>query len=346
MLNWRVSALGVALMSMGCEAPTDGCGDAGLCPDPDSDTDTDSDSDSDSDTDADTDADTDTDSDSDTDTDTERTACLTYPVPSEPLNREAGVQAALTALDPEGIVTWNASRDAASRLTFDVALPACSDDSADLYAAVWSVLEANPDVFLIDRGDWTVNPPAPCSIVAAGRVRTLQFARERIGGVPIARDVFSAVLRRTEDGVRLQGISGTYLPPATDALATDLLACPTLSQADAAETAMAQTLDYTTFFNCTGTGTGSYTVQAGDVFELGQAPTWSWYESNGMILFDKGIAGELRVDSSRWSQELLDSDAYCPAADDRDAVVGWRLQFDAVTGELWSAMPGIGCLVC
>ena len=113
-----------------------------------------------------------------------------------------------------------------------MALPECTDDAANLYEAVWAVVEAHPDAFLIDRADWGDNAPAPCSIVAAGRVRTLQFYRERVGSVPVARDIFSAVLRRTDDGVRLQGVTGTWLPPATEALDTELSACPDLEAED------------------------------------------------------------------------------------------------------------------
>ena len=75
-------------------------------------------------------------------------------------------------------------------------------------------------------------------------------------------------------------------------------------------------------------------------------PVWSWYESDGQVLFEKTVGGQFLVEESRWSSELLSSDAYCPGAEDRMATVGWRLQFDAVTGERLSAMPGIGCLVC
>jgi uncharacterized protein YkwD len=65
--GWLV-ALGVAVVSSGCDGG--GGGDTGADTDADSDTDADTDADTDTDTDADTDTDTDTDTDADTDTDT------------------------------------------------------------------------------------------------------------------------------------------------------------------------------------------------------------------------------------------------------------------------------------
>jgi hypothetical protein len=325
-------------------ASCDGTGDtqdSGVDTDPGTDSDLDSDLDSDSDS----DSNVDSDSDSDTDVDTERTACLTYPVPLAPIGREDSVTTAITGLDAEATVTWNAIRDTPSRLAFDVELTACADDDADLFEAVWQVFEGTPDAFLIDRDEWT-NSNAPCRIAAEGRVRTVQFYRERIGSVPLARDVVSAVVRRDDGVVHMTAMSGTYLPPATEALDTELSACPTVEADDVQSTVLGATYDYATFQQCQATGTGTYTAQSDDTFSLGTEPTWSWYESDGAILFEKTIAGEFHVDGVYWTPELFQSTAYCPASDDREATMGWMLRLDAVTGEWLSAMAGIGCLVC
>lgn len=311
-----------------CNAPVDGP-DSGI----------DEDSDSGQGTEADSDAD------SDTDTDTEQTACLTYPIPLDLIGREAAVAAAITALDAEATVTWSAARDTPSRLAFDVELTACSDDEADLYDAVWDVFEATPEAFLLDRDDWGDNN-APCRIVAEGRVRTVQFYRERIGSVPLARDVVSAVLRRDDGVVHMTAMSGTYLPPATDALDTELSACPTVGPADVQDTVLNRTYDYATFEQCQATGTGMYTAQSTDTFTIDTTAVWSWYESQGSVLFNKTVGVEFHVDDLYWTPELLQSTAYCPADDDRDATMGWMLRLDAVTGQWLSSSAGIGCLVC
>jgi hypothetical protein len=307
--------------------------------------DTEQGTDADSDSDADTDSDADSDSDTDTDADTERTACLTYPVPLAPVGRQAAVTAAITGLDANATVTWNTVRDTPSRLAFDVELTACADDDADLFDAVWQVFEGTPDAFLVDRDEWA-NSNGPCRIVAEGRIRTVQFYRERIGSVPLARDVVSAVVRRDRGIVHMTAMSGTYLPPATEALDTELSACPTVQAQDVQATVLGATYDYATFQQCQATGTGTYTAQAADTFTLATQATWSWYESDGVILFEKTLAGEFLVDGTYWTPELLQSTAYCPASQDRDATMGWILRLDAVTGEWLSAMAGIDCLVC
>jgi hypothetical protein len=255
------------------------------------------------------------------------------------------VTAAITGLDSAATVTWSTPRDTASRLAFDVDLTACSDGEADLYDAVWDVFEATPDAFLLDRDDWGTNN-APCRIVVEGRVRTIQFYRERIGSIPLARDVVSAVLRRDDGVVHMTAMSGTYVPPATEALNTELSACPTVNAEDVQPAVFRGTYDYAIFEQCQSTGTGSYIAQSDDTFRLSTRVVWSWYESEDGILFDKTVGGEFHVDEVNWTPTLLQSTAYCPAASDRDATMGWLLRFDAVTGEWLPAMPGIGCLVC
>jgi hypothetical protein len=59
-----------------------------------------------------------------------------------------------------------------------------------------------------------------------------------------------------------------------------------------------------------------------------------------LILLRKRQTGILTVHPDNWTPELINSDAFCGTS------IGWVITFDAVTGEIVEARPGIDCIVC
>jgi hypothetical protein len=98
---------------------------------------------------------------------------------------------------------------------------------------------------------------------------------------------------------------------------------------------------------CTPTGSGSYRPNPGDQVTFGDARIfWDDDTVNSQIVLTFQRNGELRIPPANYSEELLASDANCPAETGPEREVGFRLIVDAVTGEVLSKLPGLGCIVC
>jgi hypothetical protein len=95
------------------------------------------------------------------------------------------------------------------------------------------------------------------------------------------------------------------------------------------------------------TGSGTYRPNSADQFAFGGAKIfWDDDTVNSQIVLTFQRDGELLIPPPNYSDELLASDANCPAETGPEREVGFRLIVDAVTGAVLSKLPGLGCIVC
>jgi hypothetical protein len=228
----------------------------------------------------------------------------------------------------------------------DIELAGCVDGQRDVYDELWPIVASAPELFQIDASEWEASNSLTCGLIDE-QLNIVGIHRTKLGPYDIARDIFNFVLRRDAGGsVRLRSMSGAYVPQGSVVLA-DANVCETAPVAELEPNVLAETYDYVTFFHCNPTGSGTYTPNSNDHVSFGDAQiTWDEDQPNGQIMLTLQRPGELLVDTANYSEELLASDANCPAPSGPERVVGFRVTVDAVTGEVLVKLPGIGCLVC
>jgi hypothetical protein len=210
----------------------------------------------------------------------------------------------------------------------------------------WDLVEAHPSLFQIDRDEWNPASFVPCSVVQDSN-QIITVARTTVGGHPVTADTFAFILRRIGGVVHLRAVVGNYLPISTPDLTDAMDPCPDLNQAAAQATVLTTALPFTTFQLCQWSGFGSYDVAGDDTIAFETEATWNWYDDppNQQVMLVKHWSGRVIVNPNNYAPELMSSDAYCPDSTDGDDM-GFRLSFDAVTGELLSSEPGLECIVC
>ncbi|MFO0611703.1 MAG: hypothetical protein U0414_03880 [Polyangiaceae bacterium] len=265
--------------------------------------------------------------------------CKDYPSVLTFPDTSAAALSELQSFAPQATLDWSAVHGTLS-LANGLGVPLdCS--SNDVWAAAWSVLNAHPALFQLAEPEWAATPPFPCTSVTSTTI--VNTNRTKLAGVGVQKDVLAIVVGPTAGGgVELKGVSGFYLPVLSP---TDIQDCPDLSDAALEALARGGSYAFSTYAQCMPTGSGTYAPKPNDHVELGEE-TWEWEDGTGVVVATKRRTVRVVIDESNWTDPLLASDANCPDATGDHRVLGFTLQFDPVTGQLLSAMPGIGCIVC
>jgi hypothetical protein len=273
--------------------------------------------------------------------------CDEYPVPVPPGGSgEAAARAELATLSPTGQLTWSEPRGTLSTIfQLDVPLPACTD-GADANAVVREVLSAHPVLFQLDFSEWRLPEPFGCQFV--DDFSTITMGRRLLGGQPVARDIFSYTLRRSNGMVRLASTIATYLPPLPTEVAAAMASCNHLDANAAETTVRATTLHASTFAQCAPTGELDYQPAANDSYVLRDDLAWLWEETRSGATLSGMRTLRVTIDPSNYTPELLASDAKCPVLDGPgdEFTVGFDVLLDIETGVLLNVKPGLDCVVC
>ena len=259
---------------------------------------------------------------------------------------EGPAAAAVAALSATAMPTWNDARGTFESI-YQINVPLSCPDGAQIWTSIIPLVDAHPEIFQIDRAEWYPPTDFPCTAVST----TNDFARldrRDFGPGTVAHDFVSFAIRRLPSGdIELRAFIGNYLPVVPADVADEMARCGGLSVARARETVMRETFSYSTFSTCIPTGSGTYTAGPLDVLTL-EPPRWSWTErldGTGVELTSEQ-PGVLVIDPSYVTPQMEASDLNCPNEAGDARVYGYRLLFDATTGALLSAQPGVGCIVC
>lgn len=267
--------------------------------------------------------------------------CKGYPLSWTFPDTQASALADLQSLTPNATLTWSPQHGTLQLVT-GMAVPI--DCSNGVWEGVWSIAEEHSDLFQLDRTEWPIEPTFPCSVVTTTQI--VNTGRMKLAGEDVRKDVFAFfVAPDGGGGVRLTGVSGFYLPDVDPGQLPD---CPNAPDSTLESAVRAQTYSFSTFTQCTPTGDGTYTPQDGDVIALDET-WWEWDDAELGVTASKSRRGTLVIDPSHVTDEIIASNLNCPDPDDPSGdgrIYGYTLTFDAITGELKGAMPGIGCIVC
>jgi hypothetical protein len=264
-------------------------------------------------------------------------ACEPYPLASFPdpdarALAEADLAAIAVLAGSTPTMSWSDARGTPLTVFgLDLPLPQCTAGS-DAGAIAWAAVAEWPGLFAIDATEWAPPNALPCENVGSSS----------IAGERVKRDNFEMDLRRRGDGtVVIANIIANFVPPASAALAANMHACGDLEPEHAAKAALNRRYPYVLFNQCIPYGTGVYTPSEGDQVVFEPEPFWLWDSAGSShVLLQKFHTAYLIVHPDHVTPELLDSNAACPDE------VGFRITFDAATGEILSDTPGVSCVVC
>lgn len=279
----------------------------------------------------------------------EPAACDPYPIEitADP-EAKTRAQAALATLAPEANLDWDDLRGTLrGAYQINLPMPDCTGDT-NLYDEVWKKLNATPDLFQLVESEWDHSNNAPCRIIGED-IEILNMGRKTFAGQPVRKDVFAFVVAVRNNVVTLVSTNGVYLPPASPELTARLAACPGLDTAAALEALSKVSFPFTTFDKCVENGDGEYSAHEDDTLEFDDTAYWVWDDDpvDGVVRFTKQLDARLIIAEANRTPDLLASDANCPAEPPAQGrVIGFRITYDAVTGELLVSLPGVGCIVC
>jgi len=269
------------------------------------------------------------------------TDCAKYPVPFDSGAREELAREALASLNPEARLDWSAPRGTPARIDYLDAPLACAPGQ-DVFDAAVELFASRPTLFHIAADEWVPTTWLPCEVVGERPV-FLVLLRDTIAGMASGRDLLTFIVSRVDGELSLRTVVGVYLGAPQPHTATTMRSCH--SMADVEATARDQTYEFETFFLCQRTGLVSYTPQPGDITTPADAPVWRWVTNNGVVSMRAVRRVDIEVAPDNVTDELLASTAACPQPDG-SLRVGLSVDVDDVTGELLSAQPGLGCIVC
>ncbi|MBL8951966.1 MAG: hypothetical protein JNK82_14380 [Myxococcaceae bacterium] len=269
--------------------------------------------------------------------------CSPYPLAIDVgPNGQAAAQAELAVLSPGATLSWSQVRNTPAVISGAAFSFECAPgkDARKLWLDYAS---AHPALFRLDASEWQTSP-VPCESVTAEAI-WLSATRATYAGLPARSDTFAWRWRRDGANVVVEGVAGSWVPPAqyNDALA--LRACADLDEKKAESTARDTKLGYTVFSWCAPVGSGSYLASPVDTFAADPNAFIELSDQTGKVLARKINDAKVVLDPSSYTPELLQSDANCPLSGGTPHV-GFALRFDAVTGRLDDVKPGIGCIVC
>lgn len=258
---------------------------------------------------------------------------------------EGPATAAALAFSSTAMPTWNDARGTFESI-YQINVVLACPDGTELWDALTPVIDAHADIFQIDRSEWGTPSSFPCSAVST----SLDFARldrRDFGPGTVAHDFVSFAVRRVTGGVELRSFIGNYTPKVPVGVAAEMARCGGLALETARANVLRETFSYSTFSLCVPTGSGTYTPGPLDVLTL-EPPRWSWTErldGTGIELTSEQ-PGTLVIHPSYVTPSMEASDLNCPNEAGDARVYGYRLLFDAATGAILSALPGVGCIVC
>jgi hypothetical protein len=272
--------------------------------------------------------------------------CQPYPVPAtDGAGDESAARAALASIDPTAQLTWNASRGTLADITGAIPLASCVAGQ-DVHDSILALVKAYPTLFNIDVSEWArADNPLPCDSVSDVN-RYVTFGRVRFGNHLSQSSGFLTVGVHAVSGqVILFRVQGDFTPATTLALASLLGACEgsvaTTADVFNAATSMSFTYLFGTYCNLSNTGT--YRPSVPDVVMLRDdsvyhSGIWTRLSSGPDLSYVR--KAWLIIDPANYTSDLTASNANCGTS------IGFELTIDAVSGQIISYLPGLGCTVC
>ncbi len=274
-------------------------------------------------------------------------ACAAYPLTLvADLGAEARVRGAFEALSPGASVTFARDRGTISMASnLSISLGICPRGRS-VEDRVRALVGASPEAFRIDPKEWVATFAPTCDQVSdSGTLVT--WTRTALAGASVKKDAFAYSVRMKGSMLVMTFASGTYLPPASDALRADLARCAPFDVAAAEASLRRSTLPFQTFQYCIPTGDDEYTPEARDAVAFGD-DFWEWDEPLGTagdrVVLRRTRAATLEVAEANWTKPLLASNANCAWGGVNH--VGFTLRLDSVASSLTESAPGVGCVVC
>jgi hypothetical protein len=257
--------------------------------------------------------------------------------------------AALAVLAPDASLEWSDARGTLRSISGLTVSPACTG-ADNAFDKLFDYLEANPDLFQIDRTEWATSGPIACSTITGFQFLTIR--REKYGAEVLHNDVFTAVADVKDGAVIFRNFSGTYIPRPSTAMLQKLADCHELTEGQLAPKLRSLPFGYTVFATgdgaapCTVAGDEKYPAAISDVLTFDPARELFWEEAPTLEIHRQGTA-TLKVATPNYTPALIASNANC-TDDSGSANIGWIRTFDTGTGKVIydHPTPDPYCTVC
>jgi hypothetical protein len=190
----------------------------------------------------------------------------------------------------------------------------------------------------------STRPPEFAQLDAVGATGTCSFddvlqrdiVRLRMplyGGLPLYGPVEDAIVHVDQTNTVVY-LHGDFLPAG----ATVAASCESAS--DVGASTPGRPLGYEKFTACAPSGSGTYTIAAGDEIDVGDEGYF--LDENNQLHRVRAV--EVYLAAANVTPEIENSDAYCCAGSSLDHCVGARLIIDDLTGALLAQQPH--CITC
>jgi hypothetical protein len=272
--------------------------------------------------------------------------CQPYPVlATDGAGDVTAAGAALASLDPAAQLFWSPNRGTLQNVLSAIPLPGCAAGQ-EVHDQVLALVGANPALFNVSVGEWgRAEDALPCEdvtdvnrYVSFGRVRFANHLSQSAGLLTVGVHAVSGQ-------VVIFRIDGDFTPATTPALDAALGACEGAPATTAAVFDQAAQMSFTYLFGtlCNLSNSGAYQPRTTDtvmfvddaVFHAGR---WTRLSARPELSFVR--KAWLVIDPGNYTADLLASNANCAGS------IGFELTIDAVTGQILSYVPGLGCTVC
>ncbi len=275
--------------------------------------------------------------------------CSQYPVAAtDGAGDEATARQSLLALDVSAELAWDDDRGTPAYVMARVALPGCTG-SEHVQDHVLPFLNAHPEIFGIDSSEWSPTGQALRCDSVSGNNDEVSWGRVLFGS-HLAQWVgyLTVRVRRVDASVEIVHVAGDYTPRTTSAMLANLDGCARISTTGDDVLANAMQMDFVYLVNtteviCNLSNERTYRPNSADVVVLRDDPPYLqglWTRQFGAVELRYVRKAWLIIAPSNHTEELLSSTTDCGEE------LGFELTIDAVTGEILSYQPGLGCVVC
>jgi hypothetical protein len=240
---------------------------------------------------------------------------------------------------------WNAERGTVQNVLGAIPLPACVSGH-QVQDEVLAFIGAHPTLFNVDVAEWARTEEAlPCEDVTDVN-RYVTFSRVRFDNhLSQSSGQLAVGVHAASGRVVVFHIDGDYTPATTSTLDAALGTCEG-APATAAEVFNQSTqtsFSYLFGTSCNLSGSGRYQPTAADTVVLQDDPIF--HEGRWTRLSSRPELSYLRkawliIDPANYTPDLLASNANCGSS------IGFELTIDAVTAQILSYVPGLGCTLC
>jgi hypothetical protein len=251
----------------------------------------------------------------------------------------------LASIDPSAQLSWSADRGTFATITGAVPLPGCVAGE-EVHSRTLAFVGAYPALFNVNVSEWSrAEDPLPCESVTDVN-RYVRLARVRFAGhLSQTSGLLTVGVHSVSGQVVIFRIDGDFTPATTPTLDAALGACEgaVATTAEVFDQAARTSFTYLFGVSCNLSGVGTYQPTATDTVMLRADPVF--HEGRWTRLSTRPELSYVRrawliIDPASYTPDLLNSNANCVDS------IGFELTIDAVTGQILSYVPGLGCTVC